>query len=339
VVVGFGHPFDFAGDTSLTLHSADAVYIQEDPLGAPFKVANPGGPAGVIDQDRLAGIKGVIGSIPDTTLVHTSVTGPRGNSRLGDTHVSVPAFTPDATAFGFLGNMDRVFDHVGKGSSLVTFTVNGETASGDPFTVVRTNRFADRNDITFASIFEAADSVYALVENEFTDVTIDSVHVSSTLSTQPRSFKVAKVQVKRDGVFRTLTNSSRIKAKAGKRLVFRVFLESPKGKYGSKVLRTAVRVPADTPRGSFGAVNLGAAFSGGDEFGDEFGDDFGDDTGPASFSELLESIQSAPRNDQLTTTLEFFTEEFAPSGPAAETRKLISDVITNTKSFEVRVVL
>ena len=39
-VVGFGHPMNWTGDTTLGLHPADAIYVQED-LVAGFKVANP----------------------------------------------------------------------------------------------------------------------------------------------------------------------------------------------------------------------------------------------------------------------------------------------------------
>ena len=41
--VAFGHPFNFDGPTALSAHTADAILIQDDPLGAPFKLANIGG--------------------------------------------------------------------------------------------------------------------------------------------------------------------------------------------------------------------------------------------------------------------------------------------------------
>jgi hypothetical protein len=179
------------------------------------------------------------------------------------------------------------------------------------------------------------------MENEFTDVTIDEVHVSTTLSTQARSFKVAKVQVKSAGVYRTLKSTSQIRAKAGRKLHFRVFLTSPRNKFGSKVVLTSVRVPADTSRGSFGSVSLGTAFSDfeGSEGSEDFSDEgpFDDASAPASFAELIDSLETAPRNDELATTLQFFDEETDSSSTTA-TKKLVSDVITNDRSFDVRVV-
>ena len=60
-VVGFGHPMDFVGKSTYGLAGADALYIQGDPLGASFKVANIGDVLGTIDQDRMTGISGPLG--------------------------------------------------------------------------------------------------------------------------------------------------------------------------------------------------------------------------------------------------------------------------------------
>jgi hypothetical protein len=73
-VVGFGHPMTFGGRTTLSLHPADALYIQEDSLGSPFKVANIGDPAGTITDDRLTGITGCFGALPDTATITSTVT-------------------------------------------------------------------------------------------------------------------------------------------------------------------------------------------------------------------------------------------------------------------------
>ncbi|QLQ09351.1 MAG: hypothetical protein HZY75_01825 [Nocardioidaceae bacterium] len=173
-VVGFGHPMDFTGPASLTLHGADALYVQEDSLGAPFKVANPGAPIGTINQDRMAGIKGILGTLPETTLVRTDVT--YGNkNRVGDTYVSAPDYLSTVSLYSNFGAVNKVFDRTGKGTALIKYTIKGETAAGKPFTVNRTNRYADNFDITFAAIWDAAMDIDTVLLNDFTDVTIDDV--------------------------------------------------------------------------------------------------------------------------------------------------------------------
>ena len=68
-VVGFGHPMDFLGETSLSLHPASALYVQPDSLGAPFKVANFAAPVGTIDEDHLTGITGTFGPTPNGATI------------------------------------------------------------------------------------------------------------------------------------------------------------------------------------------------------------------------------------------------------------------------------
>ena len=61
-VVGFGHPIEYEGVSTYSLHPASAIYVQPDPTLAPFKVGNLGGVAGTVDRDRLTGIRGRLGA-------------------------------------------------------------------------------------------------------------------------------------------------------------------------------------------------------------------------------------------------------------------------------------
>lgn len=330
-VIGFGHPFNWTGDSTLTLHGADAVYIQEDPTVAGFKVANPTGPLGTINGDHLAGISGLVGPTPDTTQLHSAVTLTGGGSRIGDTYVSVPAFLPDATALAELANQDRVFDRVGPGSSLVHFTVDGETSGGEPFTLVRTNRFASPDDISISSIFEAADDVARVVRNNFTDVTISQVRISAQLNPVDRAFHVGQVELKKGDHFVRLTHSSVVSARAGSTLRLRVTLNSVRNEIGSKVVLVSVKVPSGRV-GSFGSLNIGQAFGG--RSADRF---VIDATSQAanSFDGLINRLSNAPRNDELLAEIDLFTR----SGRTKVSReaKLVGDVVEGGRNFEFRV--
>src|SRR3954451_12585326 len=90
-VIGFGHPFLFSGASNESMHGADALYVQDDSAGTPYKLANPTGPVGTIVQDRLAGIVGTAGSIPSTIGVTSSVSS-EGRSRDGRTDVASADF-------------------------------------------------------------------------------------------------------------------------------------------------------------------------------------------------------------------------------------------------------
>ncbi|MDH2416421.1 SpoIVB peptidase S55 domain-containing protein [Nocardioides sp. CER19] len=335
VVVGFGHPFGFAGDTSLTMHGADAIDIQEDPLGAPFKVSNPTGPVGVVDEDRLAGIKGELGAGPATTLIHTVVTGTRGASRTGDTRVSVPEFASTATQLGLLANLDRVFDHTGKGSAYVRFTISGRTAAGARFTLTRANRFVDSADVTNAASGEPAAAVDALVNNDVTGVTLDRVSVDAALSDQVRSYRIAKAQVRVRGVWRTAGPRSVLRVRHGRRILLRVFLRSRRDELGTKVITTSLRVPAAAPHGVMGVVDIGSSASGdvGADGSEEVGT-VGGDEGPSSLGQLIRDLQTAPRNDELDLTLQLESDDTSPS---VSVRQQVGSVVTGDRQFMVRV--
>jgi hypothetical protein len=334
-VVGFGHPFNFSGDTSMTLHGADVIYVQEDPLGAPFKVSNPTGPVGVIDEDRMAGIKGELGAAPTGTLLRTVVTGPHGRSRTGDTRVTVPDFASTATLFGFLANLDRVFDHVGKGSADVNLTVTGRTDAGARFSLTRSNRFVDSADATFASVFEAANDVDAVIGNDFTGVTLGQIRIDARLSDQVRALKVAKVQVRRAGVWHTVGPDSVVAVRHGRRILLRVVLTSRRNAFGTRTITAALRVPSSAARGDAGTVQVGS---------DDGGADLVDGSGavsssgggePASFGQLLRRLQTAPRNDEVPMSLTLFSSE--DGTPAAQLRKQAGMVVTGSTQFTIRV--
>ncbi len=327
-VVGFGHPFNWTGASSMTMHGADAIYIQEDPVSAPFKVSNPTGPVGVIDGDHMAGISGLLGQLPDTTLVHSVVSMTDGSTRTGDTYVSVPDFLPDATALAELANQDRVFDRAGQGSSLVHVIIDGTTAGGEPFTLVRTNRFASPDDISFESVFEMYDDVAAIIGNDFTDVTVDSVRIATAMDPVNRAFSVGKVERKSGATYTRLVASSVIKARAGSTVALRVTLNSRRNAFGSKVVMVHVKVPSARV-GAFGALDVGQNSDG--EPG--FGDVGTSSAAPSSFDGLLAQLASAPRNDQLRAEIDLFTRGSQQSSGAT----LVHDVVQGGRSFEFRI--
>jgi hypothetical protein len=326
-VVGFGHPFNWTGDSSLTMHSADTIYVQADPTLTGFKVANPTGPVGGITGDHLAGISGPLGQIPAATNVHSVATlTTTGNSRTGDTYVSVPDFLPDVTLFAQLSNQDRVFDRIGQGSSLLHFTIDGSTPDGEPFTLVRTNRFASPYDISFESVFEPAEDVYAINSNNFTDVTIDEVRISTRLSPDNRVFSVGKVERQIGTTYTTLSSSTVVKARAGSTVALRVTLTSYRNRFGTKVVMLYIKVPV-APVGSYGSLTVSG-------LGGTFG---GSPSATAtSFDNLLAKLAAAPRNDQLRGEIDLFSKTTGRQ-LRSSTTNLVRDVVQGRRSFAVQI--
>ncbi len=195
-VVGLGHPFSFAGDTSLSLHPADAIYIQEDTLGPGFKVANLSGPVGTITDDRLTGISGGFGEVPRSTSVTSSVSY-RDRSREGTTQSNLAQYNADATFLQLLTNHDRVIDGVTGGTERQTWTITGSDADDAPFALTYVDRYTTPFDIAFQSVFDVADVVYGISRQP--GVTIDDITIGSEVTDNQDVLTVTEVEQLRRG--------------------------------------------------------------------------------------------------------------------------------------------
>ena len=317
-VLGFGHPFLFSGAATESMHGADALYIQDDPAGTPFKLANPTGPVGTVVQDRMAGIVGTTSAIPETIPVTSSITS-QGRSRDGRTDVVSPDYLPDFAAFHLLANQDRVFDEVGGGVSTYTTTITGTDGDGAPWSYHRSDRAADPYDLSFGSVFPVYDAISSLQYSGFDGITINSVDVSSDMSPDYTDYEVAGVKYRApDGVWRTPSMDRPARVRAGDRLRLRVHLVGYKNS-GSLRVPLSFAVPARTA-GTQGALRVvGGGFSESD-FGDG-GEILGTPTPSSStFDGFVKDLENAPRQDQLVTTM-----MLAPSfgGPVPNPKGLV----------------
>lgn len=221
-VVGFGHPMEFSGDSTMSLHPADALYIQEESLGAPFKVANLGAPVGTITDDHLTGITGTLGTLPAYTPITSTVTY-RDRSRTGTTQDSVQDFVASGTFYQTMLNHDRVIDGIRGGSELQSWSMDLDV-DGQPMTLTGQNRFADATDITWASSGQLAD--LAWLATEVPGVSVDKVDVTSDVTDNSSTFQVSGLQQKVSGHWVTVGKGTPVLARAGRTVTMRAILTS-----------------------------------------------------------------------------------------------------------------
>jgi hypothetical protein len=284
-VVGFGHPMNFLGRTTEMLMPADALYVQEDSVFGPFKVANFGAPVGTLTDDRTAGITGTLGVLPDTMGITSKATfGDR--SRTGSTQVSVPVAAPWAVLFELFANQDRVIDGIIAGSELQTWSISGHTASGSHWGVTLTDRYVSSGDITGEVPWDIADEVYRL--SNLTGVTVDHVKVDGTANDDDSAYSIQNVQQYRAGAWHVVSKDNPIFANAGQTLNLRVSLTSVTG---SKNVPVKVTVPtaASGSRGRLSLVGGAYLWSGG---------------GSAStLPQVLQGYRHMVRNDEIRADL------------------------------------
>jgi SpoIVB peptidase S55 len=338
-VLAFGHPFLFSGASTMSVHTAQAVYVQPDPTFSGFKVANPGGVVGTLDQDRLAGIRGQFGPAPAFIPISSDITSlDDGSMRSATTNLNVPSFVPDIAATHLLNNLDRVADRIGGGTAEIRWIIQGTRASGAPFSVNVRNRYANTFDVSFESIFDSLDQLFLLDTNPFEDSKITSVSYVGSIGSVFTQYSIESVRLRRpSGALVPVPgpNDPPLEVTAGSRLNLRVTLQPYRNIGATRDVDLSVVVPADTV-GAFGEVNVfGGAEGGG--FGDGGGG--GDQTGPSSFTELLSQLRGLVTNDSVNATLRVGLD--TPTGFKEKTTKthaLVDKVVVGQSLIPITVV-
>lgn len=279
-VVGFGHPMNFLGKTTYGMAGASALYIQNDPLGSSFKVANIGSVLGTINNDRMTGISGPLGVIPATIPVTSTVNyndGTTTHSRTGQTDVQLPAAAAEATFYELASNTQNVMDAYTGGGESQTWTVTGTTAAG-PFTFHSGDVYADRYDLVDTSSYDLPDLVYALTQ--LRGVTVDSVHVTSNITDNSSTLKVSTVQQKVGSSWVAVTKKHPAMLRGGHTATMRLLFP------GGKTSRFKLAIPA-----SAHAMRGDMDVQGGYPFPFERG-------GLGTFAGIQKAVANLTRNDQ-----------------------------------------
>ncbi|WP_395659861.1 hypothetical protein [Nocardioides sp.] len=285
-VVGFGHPMNWTGDTTLGLHPADAIYIQED-LIAGFKVANLGDPVGTITDDRMSGIAGTLGPLPDTADLTVGLThGDR--SRTGVTHIADR--TPDtmawSTFYGIIADHQALVDGPVQGSEDLTWTITGTDADGASFSLSSGDLYASESDLTYRLGFAIGDVVYALAK--IPGVTIDTITTDSDLVDTVSTLKISKIEVKQGGEWVTLKRRSGLVARGGQVLHARVTLTGDGAP--TQVVPASLQVPASFSGRMVALQVVSGAQSGSERM-------------PRDIDEIQAWLEDQVRNDEMVVAL------------------------------------
>jgi hypothetical protein len=225
-VVGFGHPMAFAGRSTLTLHPAEALYVQGD--SPSFKVANIGPAVGTVYGDHLTGITGAFGALPPTTTVRSTVVD-GARQRTGTTQVSLRSADSLAmtTYLQNGANTSRVRDAMGAGSELLTWTIAGTDARGRAFDLSWTDRYLATFDLAEEVAMALGDVVYTVAAQP--GVRVDEVTTTGRLSPETGYYRLKRLEQRRAGAWSPISNRTPAIARAGGRLAIRAVFRGPDG--------------------------------------------------------------------------------------------------------------
>lgn len=310
--LAFGHPFTWSGGVSFGANDASTITIVDDPLFGAYKMANLSGGFGTVDQDRLAGVRTRLGTMPAGIPITSEVTDEDlGRARTGTSSVTTSSQVPFIALMHALTNIDMVVDRIGPGSSSFDFVVRGERENGRSWTLRRENRHASTFDVSFDSITELLNTLFVIQENPLEAVTFTGIEVTASVEEPVRRYTLAQLQVAQgegDDAYVPVGDEP-IHVEPGQSLRLRAVL-SPYRSTERVAVDFELPVPADAAGDGFLQVTGGTS-GGEDPFlclfdpaacgGGEEGMDFPD---------LLAALEDQPRNDELVATLQLFGPGF-----------------------------
>ncbi len=307
--LAFGHPFFLTGRSVLGASAASALGIIDDPIFGPFKLAEVTDPLGVVDRDRLAGIRTELGRRPRTAVITQDTKSlDTGRSRIGgETDVVQGAKAGFEGSFPFLAlihsvsNIDSVFDQVSGGSARISWTISGiKKRSGKGWRLTRSNRWISHNDISLASTSELLSTLAALDDQSLARIEFKGVRIHVQVEQELESLTIRKVlwSTSHTGY----RPAHRLRVDPGQRISARVRMR-PTG--GGNPRTATLKFRAPRHGGSVGLITIGGGSSGGarDPFCALEGG-CGRSTRAKSFGSLLAKLRHQPRNDDLVGELE-----------------------------------
>lgn len=301
LVLAFGHPFFFEGSALFGANHARTISVLPDVFFGAFKLATVEETVGLVDQDRLAAIRAILGRQPLLVPVtQTTEALNTARTREGRTEVVGSRFVPFLTFVHEFLNIDTAFDQITGGNSVVSWAVTGTRERGEPWDLARSNMYVSEFDISFESGFELLGQLFTILENEFEDIEFTGVDIDVTVDEEVALYRVKEVLVSLNrGDF---IKTKRISASRGDRIGLRVLLERmPEDE--EIAVDLMVRIPRRARVGGVIEIAPGSVQLPGFEcfF-------FGESCVIAgqkieSFDQLLDALETAPHNNELFARL------------------------------------
>jgi hypothetical protein len=310
-VIGWGHPFFWTGDVTMSMNEADVVTVVEDATGfGNFKVITLGERAGRIDFDGNAAIRGIAGeeapSVPITSSVEFAEFGTARDGRTDAYLTDDIFFSLGWTAASHLiTNLDSVRGTgLSPGSSIVEWIVEGTRADGSPFEVSFDNKYWDPFVITDRSAFEMASFIDQLLFNPFEDVAITSVDISNAeLLSDRRTIDIVEVRAWTSSNPEPVERYGFVSAAPGDVVTVELTLRP----YGGDEFTETMELEIPTEfTGGFGSLFVHGGSSEFFFFDPFFDDFFIDDV--TDFDELLAFMEGRDHNYDLVAELKLFEE-------------------------------
>ena len=175
-VLAFGHPFLHKGNVNYFMTDAKVVGTISGPTDG-MKIASIGNIIGRINQDREAGVAGIIGAFPESVPMRVRVKDTSlGYDRKFAAQIAydedfLPVLVP-GIAYAAMG---KTSDTIGEATANLKFTIR--TTAGEDGKIERSNMYYTASDVGQASVGELAQVMTLLCQNTEAEADVTSIDV------------------------------------------------------------------------------------------------------------------------------------------------------------------
>ena len=175
-VLAFGHPFLHKGNVNYFMTDAKVVGTISGPTDG-MKIASIGNIIGRINQDREAGVAGIIGAFPESVPMRVRVKDTSlGYDRKFAAQIAydedfLPVLVP-GIAYAAMG---KTSDTIGEATANLKFTIR--TTAGEDGKIERSNMYYTASDVGQASVGELAQVMTLLCQNTEEEADVTSIDV------------------------------------------------------------------------------------------------------------------------------------------------------------------
>jgi len=234
-VLAFGHPFLKKGNIGYFMTNA-YVFTTVSGLENSFKVGTTGDTVGIINQDRGAGVAGLIGKYPSIVPIRIEVTD-NGTGKIRQAAVQIvqdEQLFPALSATTVFNVIDKTIDRIGPGTAKISFEIMARNMPGE--TITRENMFYSGANIGEAAVGEFFDAMSMLASNQYQPVDIMDAKIKVTVDEERRTATVVEAQ----------TNN--INASPGETINITVKLKPFRGEAFTRTIPFVI--PSDQPVGA-----------------------------------------------------------------------------------------
>ena len=186
-ILGFGHSFTHAGNVNFFMTDASIIGTVSGVDGSGVKVSNIGNIIGRINQDREAGIAGIIGKFPSVVPITVTVTDKTLNK--SESYTATIAYNenliPKLGASIAYTALSKTADSLAESTVTVDFGI--KTNAVESGKIERQNMFYNVSDVGQVAVIELMQALNLVCSNTNVESDIFSIDVNMTLDNERKT--------------------------------------------------------------------------------------------------------------------------------------------------------